>query len=155
MDKDLNTYPECDIINTEVLSQEDDEMTSKFYNFSCINLYGYIDYDIASSITSKGGSINTPFELYETPYMAQQLTTHIQNKQLMVFAVNVYSNIYDELDLNLDNAVKKSRKSKDDCRKSVAVVRSLKQYKADGKKTKPYISYIIQDIRAIVSYFPL
>lgn len=42
MEKDLNTHPECDILNSEVLSQEDDEMISKFYNFNCIILYGYI-----------------------------------------------------------------------------------------------------------------
>lgn len=155
MTKDLNTYPECDILNIEVLSQEDDEMTSKFYDFKCIILYGYIDRNVALNITNNRGSINTPFELYETPYMAQQLNTHIQNKQLMAFAVDVQSSIYDELDLALDNAIKKSMKSRDECRKVVAVVRNLKQYKVEGKKSKPYISYTIQHTRAIVQCLPL
>ena len=151
MDRDLNITPDCDILNTEVLSQEDDEMTSKFYDFKCIMLYGYIDRNVALNITNNRGSINTPFELYETPYMAQQLNTHIQNKQLMAFAVDVQSSIYDELDLALDNTIKK----RDECRKAVAVVRNLKQYKVEGKKSKPYISYTIQHTRAIVQCLPL
>ena len=155
MEKDLNTHPECDILNSEVLSQEDDEMISKFYNFNCIILYGYIDRNVALDITNNRGSINTPFELYETPYIAQQLATQIQNKQLMAFAVHVQSSIYDELDIGLDNAIKKSMKSRDECRKSVAVVRRLKQYKAEGKKSKPYISYTIQNTRAIAQCLPM
>lgn len=155
MDKDLNITPDCDILNTKVLSQEDDEMTSKFYNFNCIILYGYIDRNVAFNITNNNGSINTPFELYETPYTAQQLTAQIQNKQLMAFAVNVQNSIYDELDLALDSAIKKATKSRDECRKSVAVIRSLKQYKAAGKKSKPYIAYTIQNTRAIVQCLPL
>lgn len=155
MNKDLNITPDCDILNIKVLSQEDDEMTSKFYNFNCIILYGYIDRNVAFNITNNNGSINTPFELYETPYMAQQLTTQIQNKQLMAFAVNVQNSIYDELDLGLDNDIKKSMKSSDECRKAVAVVRNLKQYKANGKKSKPYIVYTIQNTQAIVQSLPL
>lgn len=155
MEKDLDSIPECDILNTKVLSQGDDEMTSKFYNFCCIKLYGYIDYSIAMNITNNNGSINTPFELYETPYIAKQLTPQIQNKQLMIFAVNVQSSIFDELDLTLDNSIKASMKSRDECRKAVAVVRSLKQYKPEGKKPKPYISYTIQNTKAIVQCLPL
>lgn len=155
MEKESNNIPECDILNTKVLSQGDDEMASKFYNFCCIKLYGYIDYSVAMSITTNNGSINTPFELYKTPYIAKQLTPQIQNKQLMVFAVNVQSSIFDELDLALDNSIKASMKSRDECRKAVAVVRSLKQYKPEGKKPKPYISYTIQNTKAIVQCLPL
>ena len=143
-----------DITNSLV---ENEEMTSKFYNFECIILYGYIDYTVAQNATDKY-IINTPLELFESPYIAKLFTPTTGNRKLMAFAVYVQDNIYDELDLILEDRVKhdKYKRTAEEIRKSVDVIRSLKSYKTDkNKKGKPYISYVVQNQNAIKQIFPL
>lgn len=144
---------------------EDEEMGSKFYNFQCINLYAYIDYAVAQQLTTNAQLnqpiqhlINTPLELFESPYMARVFASNLQNKQLVAFAICVQDGVYDEFDLGLEEKITKDkeRRSKEQIRKSVAVVRQLKQYKSDkNKKGKPYISYVVQNQNAIKQIFPL
>jgi len=164
----LTPTPEDDIlketsipanINTDVLEifsdTSEEEMLAKFYNFNCIILYGYIDKRIALQITSGSSCISTPLELYESHYTAKLLTSQIQNKQPMAFAVYVRDNVYDELDLQLEDNIKQTKKKPDEIKKTVDVIRSLKRYETQGKKTKPYIVYTIQNKRVIKQIMPL
>ena len=149
-----------DISNVPV---EEEEMTSKFYNFQCITLYGYTDYTVAMEATQAAQLnqpishlINTPLELYETPYMARLFAPQIGNRQLMAFAVWVQNDIYDEFDLSLAEQIKEDGRTPEEIRKSVSVIRNAKIYKIDEKKkAKPYISYTIQNQNAIKQIFPL
>lgn len=148
-----------DNINTDVLEifsdTSEEEMLAKFFNFNCIILYGYIDKSIAWQITSGSSSISTPLELYESQYTAKLITSQIQNKQPLAFAVYVRDNVYDELDLQLEDNIKKTKKKPDEIKKTVDVIRSLKKYETQGKKTKPYIVYTIQNKRVIKQIMPL
>lgn len=154
-------------VNDDIISistdMEDSEMVSKFYNFQCINLYGYIDYNSATLATNNAKLnepinhlINTPIELYESPYMAKYFAPKTGNRQMMAFAVYVADNIYDELDLQLEQLVKRDGRKANEIKASVSVIRQLKSYKAEGQmKAKPYISYIINNQNAIKQIFPI
>ena len=108
-------------INTDVLEifsyTSEEEILANFFNFNCIILYGYIDKSIALKITSGSSSISTPFDLYESPYTAKLLTSQIQNKQPLAFAVYVRDNVYDELDLQLEDNIKQTKKKPDEIKK--------------------------------------
>ena len=145
---------------------------SKFFSFNCINLYAYIDYTVALNITNTMeynrvnpqnsqdavAMLNTPIDLYESPYMATYLTSNISNKQLMCFAVNILNGVYDELDLDLDNKIEKFKnknkdiKSKIDVKKKASVIRSLRR--TEDKK-KNYIVYTVQNKFSIANCYPV
>ena len=157
-----------DIMNIES-NEEEECMAAKFYNFQCINLYAYIDYAVARQLTNNAqlnqpidSLINTPLELYESPYMAKVFASNIENKQLMVFAIWVQDNIFDMLDLQLKEKIKveinkaNGKSSLEEIKKSVAVIRSLKKYKVNEKsKAIHYISYTVQNQNAIKAVYPL
>lgn len=70
-----------DTLDLQVNLVGEEVMPSKFYNFQCITLYGYIDYAVAQQLTQSAQLnqpiqhlINTPLELYESPYIAQLLS---------------------------------------------------------------------------------
>ncbi len=134
---------------------EDEEMASKFYNFQCIILYGYIDYTVAQTATNNY-VINTPIELFESSYIAKLFAPKTGTRQLMAFAVWVQNNVYDEFDLSLAEKIKNDCRILEEIKKSVSVIRNLKSYKVDEKKKgKPYISYTIQNQNAIKQIFPI
>lgn len=145
--------------------EDNEEMASakKFYNFQCINLYAYIDYPVATQIVTEAQLnqpinhlINTPIELYESPYTALILSPKTGKRQLVAFAVDVETSVYDELDLTLDESIKKNHIKPEQVRQFADVVRQLKHYNStNNKKSKPYISYKINNIRAIKQVFPL
>lgn len=142
---------------------EDEVLNSKFYNFQCIILYGYIDYSVATEATQAGQLnqpinhlINTPLELYETPHMAKLFTPITGNRQLMAFAVYVQDSIFDEFDLSLEERIRNTGKTLEEIRKSVSVIRNANVYKKEEKrKARPYISYTIQNQNAIKQIFPI
>lgn len=137
--------------------EDNEEMASatKFYNFQCINLYAYIDYPVATQMVTKARLI-TPFELYESPYTALLLSPKTGKRQLVAFAVDVETSIYDELDLTLDERIKKNNIKLGQISQSADVVRQLKHYNStNNKKSKPYISYKINNTRAIKQVLPL
>ena len=86
--------------------------------------------------------------------MAQYFTPKAVEKQCMVFAVYVGTSIFDELDLELENKIKKANRTEKEIRDSVAVIRKLNVEKIENKK-KCYVSYIIQNANAIKQIFPL
>ena len=148
---------EDDIIN---ILEEEEGMISKFYNNDSIILYAYIDNPIAIQLLETARLnqpiqhlIATPIELYESPYTAKLLTANIKNKKLIAFAIYVVNNIFDELDLQLEERIRQSKKSENDIRKEVSVIRKFNTYKQQGKSSKPYISYIIQNQNAITNIF--
>lgn len=138
-------------------------MLTKFYNFNCITLYAYIDIPAAVQLTAEaqlGQPINhlitVPIRLYENPYMAKLFASTSSKKRLVGFSIYVASDILDRLDLELEDNIKKTRKSLDEIKKKVSVVRTLEMYKKDEKGTaKPYIAYDIQNIKAIKQVHPL
>ena len=156
---------EDDIIGTFEDMEDNPEMSgaTKFFNLQCINLYAYIDYAVATQMTTNvqlnqpiDHLINTPIELYESPYTAKIFAPKTGKKQLMVFAVDVQNSIYDEFDLMLEDKIRNDGRSSMEIRQSVHVVRQLKSYKVDkNKKAKPYISYIVNNQNAIKQVFPL
>lgn len=168
-EQENNNYVEetyADALNNAIISisenMENETMPTKFYNFQCINLYGYIDYAVAMEATQAAqlnqpinNLINTPIELYETPNIARLLTPTTGNRQLMAFAVWVQNSIYDEFDLSLSEKIKTDGRKPEEIKKSVNIIRSLKFYKTDErKKAKPYISYIVQNQNVIKQIFP-
>lgn len=134
-------------------TQEEDCMPPKFYNFNYIILYAYMDTNAAHSAT-QNSVLNTPIDLYESPYMAKLFVPSTSQKTLMAFAVGTQQ-LYDELDLELEQKIAKSNKTEQEIRKQVPVIRLLGKYKQDGKKAKPYIKYTVQDKRAIQIAFPI
>ncbi len=150
-------------LNAEFGITEEEEMSSKFYNFQCIILYAYMDYPAAQQLAQSAQLnqpiqhlINTPIELYESPYMAKLLAPKSSHRHLMGFGVYVQDDIFDELDLELENKIKKYNKPVNNIKEKVSVIRNLKRYKsADKSKSRPYISYTIQNQNAIKSAFPM
>ena len=79
----FTTLSEDDIIN---ILEEEEGMISKFYNNDSIILYAYIDNPIAIQLLETARLnqpiqhlIDTPLELYESPYTAKLLTANIKN----------------------------------------------------------------------------
>lgn len=157
-----------DTLELPTLGEREDmtPTTTKFYNFNCITLYGYIDSSIATQLSQVAQLrhqikhlINTPLTLYESPYMAQKFAPTSGNRQLVAFAIWVQDNLYDELDLELEdkikNTVKKRHTTQEEIKKSIHVIRRLEKFKQDGKSVKSYIVYIIQNQNAIKQIFPL
>ena len=139
---------ENDTLDLGISLMEDNEMTAKFFNFQCISLYGYMNKSLAWEVGNRKKSIwdivNTPMELYESPYMAKLMISDISDKQLLVFAVNVVNGLYDELDIGQEGM-----------KQSARVVRHMGKYEVKGKKAKAYISYTLQNKKAIEGAYPI
>lgn len=164
MDNHFTLESSDDTLDLELNLMEEEEMQlTKFYNFQCIYLYACLDYAIAQALTQSAQlhqTINhlipTPIELYESPYMAELFSPTSKNRILTAFAVYVQDNIYDELDLELNNRIKRSGKNINEIKRNIAVIRQLKTYKeTQNSKSKPYVSYIIQNQKAIKSVTPI
>lgn len=135
------------------LGAGDEVRPPKFYNFNYIILYSYMDTKAAHAAT-QDSILNTPIDLYESPYMAQLFVPSTSQKTLMAFAVDTRQ-LYDELDLELESKIRKLKKSEVDIKRNIPVIRSIQSYKQAGKKAKPYIKYTVQNKIAIKTIFPM
>lgn len=154
-----------DTLDIENILVEEEEMLrpTKFYNFNCINLYAYIDTNVAMQLTQLAqlntkinNLINLPLELYENPYTAKLFSSTSTPKALVSFAICVENNIFDTLDLELEDKIKNSKISFDDNKKKAGVVRELKKYLKNGTgKARFYIAYKVQNTNAIKQVCPL
>lgn len=134
-------------------SQEDEFMPPKFYNFNYIILYAYMDTQAAHAAT-QDGVLNTPLDLYESPYMARLFAPNSSQKVLMAFAVDTRQ-LYDEFDLELECKIAKSKRTDQEIRRNIPVIRTLESYKQNGKKARLYIKYKLQHKNAISTIFPI
>ena len=114
MKKEFTSKIQDVTLEENILVEEEEIRPPKFYNFNCINLYAYIDYEVACQLTnvaqlnqSINHLINFPLKLYENPYTAKLFASTSSKKMLVVFAIYVENDIFDSLDLELEDKVKK------------------------------------------------
>ena len=146
MTKDLNTYPECDILNIEVLSQEDDEMTlTRFHNANAIYLYCVTDTATANNIIN--GCNKMPIKLYENISIAHDMVanTNLTNRVTLRFAVNLESAFYYDEFTMTDKMIK----SKTNLR--LEQFKSKSSYLRTFNKNKKVIEYCIRDPKCIIN----
>ena len=146
MTKDLNTYPDCDILNTEVLSQEDDEMTlTRFHNANAIYLYCVTDTATANNIIN--GCNKMPIKLYENINIAQDMVanTNLTDRVTLRFAVNLESAFYYDEFTMTDKMIKSKTNL------SLEHFKSKCSYFRTFNKSKKVIEYCIRDPKCIIS----
>lgn len=107
----------------------DEEMSLvKFHNFSSMYLYAVMNSDVALAVTQQG-ILNTPIKLYESPYTAVLVASnqHDCTRSIVRFAINVVDNIFDELDIGLNENLKNHKIDIMQRKKDCSVTRSLEK----------------------------
>ena len=146
MDKDLNITPDCDILNIEVLSQEDDEMTlTRFHNANAIYLYCVTDTATANNIIN--GCAKMPIKLYENISIAHDMVanTNLTNRVTLRFAINLETDFYYDEFTMTDKMIKSKTNL------SLEQFKSKSSYLRTLNKNKKIIEYCIRDPKCIIN----